>query len=260
MKRNLLNLVFLFFCALTTTFAQTNVALSSNGATIITEGFPAMDDGWTNNGGTYYPVTNAIDGNSVDNDNRWIWRFATGGTNPNGVLPVSVIIDFGASYDIDSFKFIEGNNTSKTFTIQYSNGGSAFAEAYSATENPDVANTPNETIDTFSTVTADQVKITWSEHNNASFIRMYEIEIYGTLSTSINDFESKTFSVYPNPVQGDYLTIKSDDPVISASIYDVLGKRINSSLSGKEVNISNMLPGVYFMKVNDTQLVKFVKE
>jgi len=60
-------------------------------------------------------------------------------------------------------------------------------------------------------------------------------------------------NIYPNPVSTDriYITSKSAQNK-EVEIFDVLGKRIlQASLSGKELNISNLTPGVYIIKIKE---------
>lgn len=59
-------------------------------------------------------------------------------------------------------------------------------------------------------------------------------------------------SLYPNPVSNGkvYITSKNDlDKEIL--IFDVLGKKVlQTIISSKELNISNLSPGVYIIKIN----------
>ncbi len=60
-------------------------------------------------------------------------------------------------------------------------------------------------------------------------------------------------NIYPNPVSGGklYITSKSGQSR-DIEIFDVLGKRIlAASISGKELNISDLTPGVYIIKVKE---------
>lgn len=60
-------------------------------------------------------------------------------------------------------------------------------------------------------------------------------------------------NLYPNPVSNGkvYVTSKNDlDKEII--IFDVLGKKVLQTLiSSKELNISNLSPGVYIIKINE---------
>lgn len=60
-------------------------------------------------------------------------------------------------------------------------------------------------------------------------------------------------SVYPNPVSSGkvYITSKNDlDKNII--IFDVLGKKaLQTTISSKELNVSDLSPGVYIIKINE---------
>lgn len=60
-------------------------------------------------------------------------------------------------------------------------------------------------------------------------------------------------NLYPNPVSNGkvYITSKNDlDKEII--IFDVLGKKVlQTVISSKELNISNLSPGVYIIKINE---------
>lgn len=60
-------------------------------------------------------------------------------------------------------------------------------------------------------------------------------------------------SLYPNPVSNGkvYITSKNDLDK-SIIIFDVLGKKaIQTTISSKELNVSDLLPGVYIIKINE---------
>ena len=62
-------------------------------------------------------------------------------------------------------------------------------------------------------------------------------------------------SFYPNPVSNGKIYIVSktgeDKEII---IYDVLGKKVlQATLTGKELNIGNLSPGVYIIKIKEEE-------
>lgn len=60
-------------------------------------------------------------------------------------------------------------------------------------------------------------------------------------------------NIYPNPATSDriYITSKSSQSK-EVEIYDVLGKKIlQSTLTGKELNITSLTPGVYIIKIKE---------
>ena len=68
---------------------------------------------------------------------------------------------------------------------------------------------------------------------------------------SINDFDLSDLKLYPNPVNGDYITIQSSlSGEKNIEVYDITGKRlINTILNSDKLNISSVSSGVYLVKV-----------
>ena len=60
-------------------------------------------------------------------------------------------------------------------------------------------------------------------------------------------------TIYPNPVNNGKIYISTTlNLTKEINIYDVLGKKIISqTLFGKELNISNLSPGVYILKLKE---------
>jgi len=60
-------------------------------------------------------------------------------------------------------------------------------------------------------------------------------------------------SLYPNPVSNGkvYITSKNDSDK-EIVIFDVLGKKVlQTSMRSKELNVSNLSPGVYIIKIDE---------
>ena len=86
-----------------------------------------------------------------------------------------------------------------------------------------------------------------------------------TMSVSAQDIKQNSkiqestviegLNLYPNPVSDGkvYITSKNDlDKNII--IFDVLGKKIlQTTMSSKELNISNLTPGVYIIRIEENQ-------
>ncbi len=77
----------------------------------------------------------------------------------------------------------------------------------------------------------------------------------GKVQSKSFDGTIEGLSLYPNPVNGDkiYITSKSgnDKDII---IFDVLGKKVLvTTLSGKELNIGSLLPGVYIIQIKEEE-------
>ena len=62
-------------------------------------------------------------------------------------------------------------------------------------------------------------------------------------------------SLYPNPVSNGkvYITTKNDSDK-EVIIFDILGKKVlQTMLNYRELNISNLSPGVYIIKINEDE-------
>jgi hypothetical protein len=72
---------------------------------------------------------------------------------------------------------------------------------------------------------------------------------------------SRFFTIQPNPVRT-ALTIFSNDKITSASIFDIIGRTVYSNTfnSGNiEIDVTNLTPGTYLLKINDLTIKKFLK-
>lgn len=63
-------------------------------------------------------------------------------------------------------------------------------------------------------------------------------------------------SVYPNPVTNGRVSISTkNDETKEISIFDLLGKKImQTQLSTRELNVSNLLAGVYIIKITEDNI------
>lgn len=74
--------------------------------------------------------------------------------------------------------------------------------------------------------------------------------------------ERKGISLYPNPASG-ILNVASDEGIHTIAINDVMGRTLftHEYNSRKiEIAVNSYPPGVYYIKVNGTDVKQFVKE
>lgn len=71
----------------------------------------------------------------------------------------------------------------------------------------------------------------------------------GTLGIIENE-NSPSFQISPNPAS-DWVSIHSDDKILSIKIYDASGKSLREFKNLNKFNISNYSPGVYFLEITD---------
>lgn len=98
--------------------------------------------------------------------------------------------------------------------------------------------------------------------DKGSFAKYYGTENVLSLSDFSRTSNFDTY-IYPNPVI-DKFKIKTNDTIISAKLYDVLGKEIlDLKIIDSEIDISNLEKGIYLIKIqqkNSTKKLKLMKK
>ncbi len=77
-----------------------------------------------------------------------------------------------------------------------------------------------------------------------------------------NVANDKTINIYPNPAITE-LTISAQDNITAISISNMMGQMVYATTCNTvkvEVNVAGLPAGVYFIKVNETEVRRFVKE
>ncbi|WAC03195.1 T9SS type A sorting domain-containing protein [Lacinutrix neustonica] len=86
---------------------------------------------------------------------------------------------------------------------------------------------------------------------------------FGTLSAP--DFSSSKFNIYPNPIKGSMLNIKTDKSTYYV-IFDIIGKRLLSGIvdsNNSEIDVEKLNRGVYILRLktdNGSFTKKIIKE
>ena len=85
--------------------------------------------------------------------------------------------------------------------------------------------------------------------NDASILQMDSFVVEGTLG--LNDIQSLDMNIYPNPVNGDFITIQTPvNGIKNVEVFDITGKRlINTTLSADTLEVSSLSAGMYLIKV-----------
>ncbi len=83
-------------------------------------------------------------------------------------------------------------------------------------------------------------------------------EIFGSVSTRIQDAFMNSLSFYPNPVNHT-LRFDSESPLPGVIIYNLNGEVVLVRENVKKLNVSSLLPGIYFIK-SGSQVEKFLKK
>ena len=89
------------------------------------------------------------------------------------------------------------------------------------------------------------------------------IQALRTLDTN-DGLGEEDFTIYPNPVKGNILYVKSSNPIdASYRIINMIGQTIMSGSLTKEIQVGNLKTGMYFIEVNDGEEIstkKFIKQ
>jgi hypothetical protein len=85
--------------------------------------------------------------------------------------------------------------------------------------------------------------------NDSFVLQMDSFVVEGTLG--VNDVQSLEMNIYPNPVNGNFVTIQTpSNGTKYVEVFDITGKRlINTSLSADTLEVSSLSAGVYLIKV-----------
>ncbi|WP_107038930.1 T9SS type A sorting domain-containing protein [Brumimicrobium mesophilum] len=103
----------------------------------------------------------------------------------------------------------------------------------------------------FSDVTVLKNALTFNQQNYCNNV----------LSNTINRVENPTISIFPNPVST-ALTIESKSPIEKISVYDLRGKLLFEKYKTKQIDVSQLEVGVYFLIIHSSKgqiLKKLVK-
>jgi hypothetical protein len=132
------------------------------------------------------------------------------------------------------------------------------------TQNTDITSITDEiTPETivFEKVIATHIKMEVLSGFNTSFTSFAEIAFAknGVLSTKL--YENETFDLFPNPASN-FIKINKIDKYNSYTIYNLLGKKVlNGNMNiEKEIDISILKKGLYFIKIDKLKPLKFIKK
>ena len=97
-----------------------------------------------------------------------------------------------------------------------------------------------------------------STNGNATGRKIFRLNSQ-TLET--NSSKNNTISVYPNPANGIFHIENTVENQLEYTVYDQNGKKINHSLNGDSIDITNQASGIYFLKIfNATQNIVSIKK
>lgn len=217
---------------------------------------------------TMYAAANspssAVDGDVTSSTSQWIANIKLSTDTNYAPLPAWFEVDLQGNYRVDSFRIIESSRAVRDFSFEYwdaslNAGAGGWSSALTVTGNPA---TPVTTFKSFAPVTTTKVRLYITAHNSTSLLRLFELEVYGTLTEtlSLKKYEKQAFTIYPNPVKNGVLNISSAEDVKSVDVYSVLGAQIKIPFENGSLQVNSLAPGVYFLRINNTYSFKFIKK
>lgn len=197
-----------------------------------------------------YPGEKAVDGNIVSDASRWV--------SVSGVFPAYIEIDLNGDFLINELKLYTGylgyNSPLTSFDFQYWN--------VDRWENlvSETTNTISAYSKIFTEVRTNKVRL-YVNSTAANIVRLYEIQVYGKQSSSlgVNEFTSNKFAIYPNPTSN-LLYVSGIKDVETLEIFDLNGRQLIKKAGANSVDVSSLPNGIYFMKLNNKETIKFIKK
>ena len=113
-----------------------------------------------------------------------------------------------------------------------------------------------------SSAVGQQVYIGFRHHNISDMFRLNIDDVaINSNSLSSNDFDRLNISIYPNPVDGNFVRIQTPiNGTKEIEVFDLVGKRvINTNLSSDSLDVSELNPGIYMVKVTIENLTSTSK-
>ena len=100
----------------------------------------------------------------------------------------------------------------------------------------------------------------FSSYTGQDFLYSLSIECGNTLSIDDLNFENK-FSLFPNP-SSDYITVSNLKSTESYLIVNQLGQKVKKGIisNNQQIDIRNFTNGLYFLKLENGNTIKFIKE
>jgi hypothetical protein len=196
-------------------------------------------------------ITSITDNISVINGN------GLGGSSGNIVINPqinnsnSLTVSFSSAIDISTiFAFDADQITGHTWTFTPT-GGSNTAVSQAIANDAGSTVTVNWTDVTAFTITSGQGNDTFGVDN---------ITFATTLSTTDFDLQNAV-KIYPNPTS-DYINIKELTKPEHYTIYTILSKEVLKGIvsASKNIDVQNLPKGMFFIKLNNKETIKFIKK
>ncbi len=175
-------------------------------------------------------------------------------------VPEWIEIDLGASYVINRMKLAIGKKKKegyfKEFDFQYWDG-EKWVEIFKKEGNT------NKTYEhAFDEVTTQKVRLNITAKSTA--VRLQEIQVYGydpnfTMDVNHSVVNKQIYRVYPTFTSGQ-ISIEGLSLERNVAVYSAQGKLVLTKKTNRELNVEQLENGVYLLKIDQKNTLRFVKQ
>jgi hypothetical protein len=159
---------------------------------------------------------------------------------------------------------LQWNNTSSRWEYLADQGNGDFVDPYliyySSTGNATGTNPPNITIGTWIENIADTTGACGGNLTDSNATMTGDVH---TTTLAVNEFDQTKITIYPNPAT-EVINITGLDNIKIGKIISSEGRIISTFSSNGKINISKLLPGVYFLEIqtdrSNINRIKFIKK
>ena len=110
--------------------------------------------------------------------------------------------------------------------------------------------------------TAQSYDFTWTTAQLGPVTESFSSTLdFSTLSAADIESNSKNLSIFPNP-SSDFIQVSGLSEKLNYRLYNAIGSEIKSGVfsNNEKIDIKNLTIGLYFLKFNNGNILKFIKE
>ncbi len=98
-------------------------------------------------------------------------------------------------------------------------------------------------------------------HNNYGYDAYYDNIQFESGVLNAPKYAKEEIKIHPNPAE-DFISLQlpSETEIENISIYNIIGQKLISTTSTENIQVSNLTPGAYFIKITDTNTQKITKK
>ena len=160
---------------------------------------------------------------------------------------------------VNSILTIEGKKDGATMYTITKNSGFSDVKTFSPNNGYNFIDFSTEGGSDNSNTNVDQLVFTAT--NDGDYISL-DAFTWNTENLSTNDFEiNRTFRIFPNPTT-EYIQVSGLSKIENYTIYNTLGTVVNRGIiyDNEKIEVANYPNGFYFLKLENGNTIKFLKE